>query len=68
MTPRPCPFHVEVAPGHSFHTLLHDLATVVKSRMQPRDPGMAPFEMITAPTPLQQRAFDLLGVSPTCSQ
>lgn len=51
-------------PVHSFHTLLDDLATVVKSRMQPKDAAMAPFEKITAPTPLQQRAFDLLGVTP----
>ncbi len=51
-------------PVHSFHTLLDDLATVVKSRMQPKDAAMASFEKITTPTPLQQRAFDLLGLTP----
>jgi hypothetical protein len=51
-------------PVHSFHTLLDDLATVVKSRMQPKDAAMASFEKITTPTRLQQRAFDLLGVTP----
>jgi Transposase DDE domain len=51
-------------PVHSFHTLLDDLATVVKSRMQPKDAAMASFEKITTPTPLQQRAFDLLAVTP----
>jgi hypothetical protein len=54
----------EREPVHSFHTLLDDLATVVKSRMQPKDAAMASFEKITATTALQQRAFDLLGVSP----
>jgi hypothetical protein len=54
----------EREPVHSFHTLLDDLATVVKSRMQPKDAAMASFEKITTPTALQQRAFDLLGVSP----
>jgi len=50
-------------PVHSFQTLLRDLATVVKNRVQPKDPSAKPFEMITTPTPLQQRALDLLGVS-----
>jgi hypothetical protein len=52
-------------PVHSFHTLLEDLATVAKNRVQPKDPGIPAFDIITTPTPLQQRAFDLLGVSPT---
>jgi len=52
------------SPVHSFQTLLRDLATVTKNRIQPKDHSAQPFEMITAPTPLQQRAFDLLGVSP----
>jgi transposase len=51
-------------PVHSFQTLLGDLATVVKSRMLPKDAAMAPFDKITTSTPLQRRAFDLLGVSP----
>ncbi len=53
----------EGMPVHSFQTLLADLATVVKNRLQPKDGSGASFEMITTPTRLQQRAFDLLGVA-----
>jgi len=53
----------EGAPVHSFQTLLADLATVVKNRLQPKDGPASAFEMITTPTRLQQRAFDLLGVA-----
>ena len=52
------------SPVHSFQTLLADLATLAKNRLQPKDGSAKPFEMITTPTPLQQRALDLLGVSP----
>jgi len=51
------------SPVHSFQTLLRDLATLTKNRVQPNDRSAKPFEMITTPTPLQQRAFDLLAVS-----
>jgi transposase len=51
-------------PVHSFQTLLRDLATLTKNRVQPKDQKLKPFEMITRATPLQQRAFDLLSVSP----
>jgi transposase len=47
---------------HSFQTLLGDLATIVKNRIQPKDKKIAAFEMITQRTEIQQRAFDLLGV------
>ena len=51
-------------PVHSFQTFLKDLATIVKNRVQPKLPGVKmPFEKITCPPPLQQKAFDLLGVS-----
>jgi hypothetical protein len=51
-------------PVHSFQTLLKDLATLVKNRVQPKLPGESvTFEKMTNPTPLQQKAFDLLGVS-----
>lgn len=50
-------------PVHSFQTLLQDLATVAKNRVRPKATGAVAFDMITTPTPLQQRAFDLLGVS-----
>lgn len=51
------------APVHSFQTLLADLTTIVKNRCQPKDGSASSFEMITTPTPLQQQALDLLGVS-----
>ncbi len=52
-------------PVHSFATLMEDLATVTANRIQPSDTDLDSFVMITKPTPLQQRAFELLGVSPT---
>jgi hypothetical protein len=53
----------EGRPVHSFQTLLQDLATVAKNRI--RFCG-SPLEttMFTTPTPLQQRALDLLPVPP----
>jgi hypothetical protein len=50
-------------PVHSFRTLLADLATITRNTCQPRSPGAPTFEKITTPTPVQQRAFQLLGVS-----
>jgi len=49
-------------PVHSFQTLLADLATIAKNRIQADLPGAEPFEKITRPTALQQRALSLLGV------
>jgi len=51
----------EGLPLHSFRTLLRDLATLAKNQVQV---GEASFDQITRPTPLQQRAFQLLEVSP----
>jgi transposase len=48
---------------HSFQTLLGDLATIVKSRIQPKDKTIPTFDMLTTPTVIQQRALDLLGVT-----
>jgi len=48
---------------HSFRTLLGDLATIVKNRIQPEDKNIAAFDMLTESTAVQQRAFDLLGVT-----
>lgn len=45
---------------HSFQTLLADLATIAKHRIQPRLPGAGTFEKVTRPTPLQKRALRLL--------
>jgi len=47
-------------PVHSFQTLLKDLATICRNRIQPRVPGAPTFEKITIPTAVQQRAFQLL--------
>src|SRR5271167_2765060 len=49
-------------PVHSFTSLLADLATVCANQIQPAH-DMPAFTMITSPTPLQRRAFELLGVS-----
>lgn len=53
----------EHLPVHSFKSLLADLATVTANRIQPADAGLPAFVMITTPTPVQRRAFELLGVS-----
>jgi transposase len=48
-------------PVHSFRTLLAHLASLVKNRVVPRGAdARAAFTALTQPTPLQQRAFDLL--------
>jgi len=47
-------------PVHSFQTLLQDLQTLAKNKIQM---GEASFEILTLPTVLQQRAFDLLKLS-----
>jgi hypothetical protein len=52
-------------PVQSFRTLLASLTTLVKNRVIPRGgDAQAAFDMITQPTPLQVRAFALLGLSP----
>jgi len=51
-------------PVHSFRTLLADLATVALSTCRTQVDGAPTFVKITTPTPVQHRAFDLLGVSP----
>jgi hypothetical protein len=50
-------------PVHSFATLLEDLATVAANRVQPTGAGVPAFTVVTTPTPIQRRAFELLGVS-----
>ena len=50
-------------PVHSFQTVLADLATIAKNRIQQSVPGAESFEKITRPTSNQQRILDLLGVS-----
>jgi len=51
------------APVHSFQSLLSDLATIAKNRIAPRIEGAPSFDKITTPTPLQLKAFELLGVN-----
>lgn len=56
----------EGLPVHSFRTLLADLATLVKNRVIPHGATTsAAFDLLTTPTPLQTRAFELLGVTPS---
>src|SRR6266536_526200 len=50
-------------PVHSFDSLLADLATICLNQIQPADPALPGFRLVTTPTPLQRRALDLLGVS-----
>jgi hypothetical protein len=52
----------EGLPVHSFQTLLADLATIIKNRIQPKIPGVEAFDQVTRPTPPQQQALDLLRV------
>ena len=51
-------------PVHSFHTLLADLATLTRNRVQPAAEGTVAADVLTSPTPLQAKAFRLLGVRP----
>jgi len=50
------------APVHSLATLLADLATIAASHIQPAQ-GLPGFTLITTPTPIQRRAFELLGIT-----
>ena len=51
-------------PVHSFRTLLADLATLTRNRVQPASEGAVAADVLTSPTPLQTQAFRLLGVRP----
>lgn len=51
--------------GHaaeSFQQLLANMGCITLNLVQPRLPGAPAFYKITMPTPLQQRALDLLGI------
>ena len=48
---------------HSFQTLIGDLATFVKNRIQPAGKNIAVFDMLTKPTVIQQHTLDLPGVT-----
>ena len=50
-------------PAHSFRTLLAELVTLTRNLvLPPGAPDEAAFEITTTPTPLQARAFELLGL------
>jgi hypothetical protein len=50
-------------PVHSFQTLLADLATLTQNQVRPLGADAVTLDVLATPTPLQQRAFALLGVS-----
>lgn len=55
-------------PLHSFRTLLDDLATLAYNVcFTPLNPD-AKIVMTTRPTPVQEKAFRLLNISPACTQ
>jgi hypothetical protein len=49
-------------PVHSFQILLADLATLTKNQVRSLTAGTLTVEMLAPPTPVHQRAFDLLQV------
>jgi hypothetical protein len=53
-------------PVHSFRSLLADLATVARNTIITAITPDHPLTVMTRPTPIQHKAFDLLGVG--CSQ
>jgi hypothetical protein len=53
---------VDGTPVHDFRSLLDDLSLVTRSTCRPRGADKAPtFEVVTSPTPTQQRAVDHLS-------
>jgi hypothetical protein len=55
-------------PVHSLHTLLQDLATLTYNITSTPVNPQAKIVITTRPTPLQSKAFALLGIHPACSQ
>ena len=56
------------APVHSFQSLLADLATLCRNTIVTDLAPDRPFTLLTRPTPIQQKAFDLLAVPIACTQ
>lgn len=56
------------APVHSFQTLVADLATLARNTVVTANAPNRPFTILTRPTPIQQKAFDLLGFPISCTQ
>jgi transposase len=50
-------------PVHSFRTLLADLATLARNTVTTAINPLYPLTVVTRPTPVQQKAFDLLGLA-----
>lgn len=48
---------------HSFQSLLADLATLARNTLTTAISPLLPLTVLTRPTPIQQKAFDLLGVA-----
>ena len=55
-------------PLHSFRTLLQDLGTLAYNVTHASLNPEAKIVITTRPTPLQAKAFELLGLNPTCTQ
>jgi transposase len=49
-------------PVHSFRSLLADLATLARNTITTAIAPFSPLTVLTRPTPIQQKAFDLLAV------
>ena len=71
--PAPAPSEMQYSPPgtqgkangrrmYSFRSLLENLSTITCNWIEPKVGKVPPFEMLTRPTELQQRAFELLGV------
>jgi transposase len=57
---------VDGLPVHSFQSLLADLATLARNTITTAITPHYPLTVLTRPTPVQQKAFDLLGIK--CAQ
>ena len=55
-------------PIHSFQSLLADLATLTRNTVVTAIAPNQPFTILTRPTPIQQKAFDLLDLRIACTQ
>jgi hypothetical protein len=56
------------APVHSFQSLLADLATLARNTIVTAIAPFRPLTILTRPTPIQQKAFDLLAIPIACTQ
>ena len=56
------------APVHSFQSLLADLSTLTRNTVATALAPDRPFTILARPTPIQQKAFDLLGFPIACTQ